>query len=133
MTGAEVKKRAKNEVFRSAMTIVEEVMAKNTTSDPLPCSLPNPYNLSRADNRNRQGLESFPADIDLMQCRSQNLTQPTLNQEQIKFSPPVTTPSQASNTQATQTVPSLTPRTPGHEPSSREEGPDTPEGTQPIE
>ncbi|KAK4321219.1 hypothetical protein Pmani_007949 [Petrolisthes manimaculis] len=55
MTGAEVKKRAKNEVFRSAMTIVDEVMAKNTTSDPLPCSLPNPYNLSRADNRNRQG------------------------------------------------------------------------------
>lgn len=53
-TSAEVKKRGKNELFRSALTIVE-VMTSNISPDPLPSSLPNPHNLARSVNRNRQG------------------------------------------------------------------------------
>ena len=42
-------------MFRLALTIVEEIMASNITSDPLPSSLPNPHNLARSVNRKRQG------------------------------------------------------------------------------
>lgn len=63
-TCAEVKRRAKDEVFKSAMTIVEEVMTKNTASDPLPCSLPNPSNLARVANKKRQGRRpKHPRDL----------------------------------------------------------------------
>lgn len=61
---AEVKKKAKTDVFRPAAAIVEEVMTRQLSEDALPESLPNPSHLARAANRRRQGNRpADPSDI----------------------------------------------------------------------